>query len=139
MKESFNGSHNYVVKAIDEGKDEKVALVDENVFPGNTEQHKTNFLIKEGSIEGRSHDATDQDGKSHVNKVEDYYIAQDESKAVAIKENGINHNDKEEYYTSPANIKKVIERKGRVRVQASTLRVEVLESAEQCNEGHLSI
>ena len=70
--------------------------------------------------------------------MEDYYIAQDESKAVAIKENGINHSENEKYYGSQANIKKVIERKGRVREQTPKLRIEVLESAEQCNEGYLS-
>ena len=69
--------------------------------------------------------------------MEDYYIAQDESKAVAIKENGINHSENEKYYGSKANIKKVIERKGRVREQKPKLRIEVLESAEQCNEGYL--
>ena len=66
--------------------------------------------------------------------MEDYYIAQDESKAVAIKENGINHSENEKYYGSQANIKKVIKRKGRVREQTPKLRIEVLESAEQCKE-----
>ena len=70
--------------------------------------------------------------------MEDYYIAQDESKAGAIKENGTNHSENEKYYGSQANIKKVIERKGRVREQTPKLRIEVLESAEQCNEGYLS-
>ena len=40
-KESYNGSHNYIVKAIAEEKDDgKITLIGENEFLGNTEQHK---------------------------------------------------------------------------------------------------
>ena len=47
-QESLNGSHNYIVKAIDEEKDDgKITLIGENEFVGNTEQHKPEFLIKE--------------------------------------------------------------------------------------------
>ena len=93
---------------------------------------------KEGSIEGRSHDAMDQDGKNYVDKMEDYYITLDESKAVAAEENGINHSKNEKYYGSQANIKKVVEKKGRMREQNPKLGMGVLEPAEQCNKVYLS-
>ena len=146
-KKSLDGSHGYIY--LNEGNnDEKV------VFPGNTEQHKPvcliregsiekrshdhDSLITEGSIEGRSHDATDQDGKNHVKKTGNYYIAKDESKEVAIRENDTNQIENEEYYSSQADIKEVIEKKGRVRERTSRLRIEVFESVEQCNQNYHS-
>ena len=54
-KKNLDGSQNFTY--INEGNnDEKIALRDENTFPRNTEQHKPVRLIREGSIERRSHD-----------------------------------------------------------------------------------
>ena len=68
-------------------------------------------------IEGRSHDSTEQDGEDHVNKIETYYNAQDKSRAVAIKEDDINHSKSEEYCGLQTDIKEVIERKDRIKVK----------------------
>ena len=90
-------------------------------------------------IEGRSHDSTEQDGEDHVDKIETYHKAQDKSRAVDIKENDINQSESEEYCWLQTDIKEVIEREDKVKEQTSNLRIENLESAEQCNEGYLSI
>ena len=148
---NLDGSHDFIY--LDEGNNNnKIAPRDKNVFPRDTKQHKPVHLIREGSIEKRSHDllimegliegrsrdVTDQDGKIHIYKTRNYYIIEDESKEGAIRENDINQIENEEYYSTQADIKKVIEKEGKIREQTSRLGIEVFESEEQCNGSYLS-
>ena len=67
-RENYNGSHIYIVKTIDERKeDENLTLIGENESLRNTEQRKPDYFIKERLIDGRSHDGKDRFPLLHLN------------------------------------------------------------------------
>ena len=89
-------AHTNIIEAV-EGKIEtkKRTLIVENESTDVTKQCRLDYFIEDNIIKGRYLDTMEQDEKDNLCKVEKYYDAQDEIKAVTKKKGDTSHSKEE--------------------------------------------